>query len=235
MPCWSGVASKVLGGYFARQFLNGLGVAPSLRAAGTFCFLLGNGSTFNSGSGARSGPELFLCIRAGGTWVSGCRARWFHRGTGFCVRLSGAPVYASPCCSLHAVPGWEVPDPLKWVLHIPYPFPQRRLLSRAVGWPWLEALPWLLFHRLSPVSSCKRSSCYLRDQRAVAKLVASCSASTGASSAPCFAPSLPQSHSSCFFKKLINLFYFTILYWFCHSSFWLKDFSYSVFCPLSAG
>ena len=82
MPCWSGVASKVLGGYFARQFLNGLGVAPSLRAAGTFCFLLGNGSTFNSGSGARSGPELFLCIRAGGTWVSGCRARWFPTGTG---------------------------------------------------------------------------------------------------------------------------------------------------------
>ena len=76
------MASKVLVGYFARQFLNGLGVAPSLRAAGTFCFLLGNGSTFNSGSGARSGPELFLCIRAGGTWVSGCRARWFPTGTG---------------------------------------------------------------------------------------------------------------------------------------------------------
>ena len=48
MPCWSGVPSKGLVGFFARQFLNGLGVAPSLRAAGTFCLLLGNGSTFNS-------------------------------------------------------------------------------------------------------------------------------------------------------------------------------------------
>ncbi|XP_055294297.1 uncharacterized protein LOC129564377 isoform X2 [Moschus berezovskii] len=50
---------------------------------------------------------------------------------------------------------------------------------------------------LSPTSSCKRSSFYLWGWRAVAKLVASCSASTRASSAPCFAPSLPQSHSSC--------------------------------------
>ena len=51
MPCWSGVPSKGLDGYFVRQFLNVLGVAPSLRAAGTFCFLLGNGSTFNSVGG----------------------------------------------------------------------------------------------------------------------------------------------------------------------------------------
>ena len=51
MPCWSGVPSKGLVGFFARQFLNGLGVAPSLRAAGIFCFLLGNGSTFNSVGG----------------------------------------------------------------------------------------------------------------------------------------------------------------------------------------
>ncbi|XP_055249723.1 uncharacterized protein CXorf49 homolog isoform X1 [Moschus berezovskii] len=58
---------------------------------------------------------------------------------------------------------------------------------------------WLLpaLSRLSPASSCKRSSFYLWGWRAVAKLVASCSASTRASSAPCFAPSLPQSHSSC--------------------------------------
>lgn len=71
----------------------------------------------------------------------------------------------------------------------------------------------LLFHRLSPASSCKRSSWYLWGPGAVAKLVPSCSASARASSPPCFAPAPPQ----------------------FHSSFQLKYLSYSVFCLLSGG
>ena len=51
ITCSSSVASKGSVGLFAKQFLKGLGMTRSLRDAGTFCFLLGNGSTFNSGSG----------------------------------------------------------------------------------------------------------------------------------------------------------------------------------------